>query len=107
MARQPATSERESAAASVSPLLDVRDVTMRYSQGRHQTLTALDGLTLHVERGEFVALVGPSGCGKSTLLRAIVGVQIVQAGRISVLGLEAGSPALRRTTWSACWQRWG
>ena len=40
-------------------------------------------------------LLGPSGCGKSTLMRAIVGVQIVESGRVEVLGEPAGSPALR------------
>ena len=40
-------------------------------------------------------LLGPSGSGKSTLLRAIVGVQIVDAGEIVVLGRPAGSPELR------------
>jgi ABC-2 type transport system ATP-binding protein len=41
-------------------------------------------------------LLGPSGSGKTTLMRAIVGVQIVEAGRVEVLGLTAGSPELRR-----------
>ncbi len=41
-------------------------------------------------------LLGPSGCGKSTLMRAIMGVQIVAAGRVTVLGEAAGSPPLRR-----------
>ena len=40
-------------------------------------------------------LLGPSGCGKTTLMRAIVGVQIVESGRVEVLGEPAGSPALR------------
>src|SRR5690606_9019050 len=38
---------------------------------------------------------GPSGCGKSTLMRAIVGVQQVAGGDVTVLGQPAGSPALR------------
>jgi ABC-2 type transport system ATP-binding protein len=56
----------------------------------------LDGLSLEVAAGTVTGLVGPSGGGKSTLLRAIVGVQIVAAGRITVLGEPAGAPALRR-----------
>jgi energy-coupling factor transporter ATP-binding protein EcfA2 len=40
-------------------------------------------------------LLGPSGCGKTTLRRAIVGVQVVAGGTVEVLGLPAGSPALR------------
>jgi ABC-2 type transport system ATP-binding protein len=56
---------------------------------------ALDDLSLEVEPALVTGLLGPSGSGKSTLLRAIVGVQRVAAGRIEVLGLPAGSPALR------------
>lgn len=56
----------------------------------------LADLTVTIAAGSITGLIGPSGCGKSTLMRAIVGVQVIQAGRISVLGLEAGSPGLRR-----------
>jgi ABC-2 type transport system ATP-binding protein len=41
-------------------------------------------------------LLGPSGSGKTTLMRAIVGVQIVQSGSVTVLGQPAGTLALRR-----------
>jgi ABC-2 type transport system ATP-binding protein len=50
---------------------------------------------LDVPAGRVTGLMGPSGCGKTTLMRAIVGVQRVAAGRVEVLGLPAGSPALR------------
>ena len=53
-------------------------------------------LSLSVERGVVTGLLGPNGSGKSTLMRAIVGVQRVRGGAITVLGLPAGSPALRR-----------
>jgi ABC-type multidrug transport system ATPase subunit len=56
----------------------------------------LDGLSLDVAAGAVTGLVGPSGGGKSTLMRAIVGVQQVSGGRISVLGEPAGSPSLRK-----------
>jgi len=56
----------------------------------------LDGLSLEVARGAVTGLVGPSGGGKSTLMRAIVGVQVVAGGRITVLGEPAGSAQLRR-----------
>jgi ABC-2 type transport system ATP-binding protein len=56
----------------------------------------LDGLSVEVAAGTVTGLVGPSGGGKSTLMRAIVGVQIVAGGRITVLGEPAGSAALRR-----------
>jgi ABC-2 type transport system ATP-binding protein len=56
----------------------------------------LPGVSLSVRRGVVTGLLGPSGSGKTTLMRAIVGVQIVAAGDVSVLGLPAGVAELRR-----------
>lgn len=56
----------------------------------------LHGISFTVSPGRITGLLGPSGCGKTTLMRSVVGVQIVQSGRIEVLGLPAGSPQLRR-----------
>jgi ABC-2 type transport system ATP-binding protein len=56
---------------------------------------ALDGLTVSVAAGRVTGLLGPSGSGKTTLIRAIVGVQIVESGTVTVLGEPAGSPSLR------------
>ena len=58
--------------------------------------TVLAGISLRIAAGAVAGLLGPSGCGKSTLMRAIMGVQIVAAGRVTVLGEAAGSPPLRR-----------
>ena len=54
----------------------------------------IDGLDLDIPAG-LTGLLGPSGCGKTTLMRAIVGVQIVAGGEVSVLGAPAGTAALR------------
>jgi ABC-2 type transport system ATP-binding protein len=56
----------------------------------------LHGISSQVQSGTVTGLLGPSGCGKTTLMRVIVGVQIVDSGRVSVLGLPAGSAELRR-----------
>jgi ABC-2 type transport system ATP-binding protein len=53
-------------------------------------------LSLEIPAGQVVGLLGPSGSGKTTLMRAIVGVQIVEGGTVTVLGHPAGSAALRR-----------
>jgi putative spermidine/putrescine transport system ATP-binding protein len=50
--------------------------------GGAQSVAALDGLTLSVERGEFIALLGPSGCGKSTALNCIAGLLALSDGGI-------------------------
>ena len=55
----------------------------------------LHGLSFSVARGRVTGLLGPSGCGKTTLMRAIVGVQVVESGRVAVLGRPAGSRELR------------
>ncbi|MCW2498917.1 MAG: multidrug transporter ATP-binding protein [Frankiales bacterium] len=71
--------------------VEVRDLVVE--RGGQQVLHGL-GFTLHP--GEITGLLGPSGCGKTTLMRALVGVQAGVRGRVTVLGLPAGSPALRR-----------
>jgi ABC-2 type transport system ATP-binding protein len=57
--------------------------------------TVLHGISTTVPVGSVTGLLGPSGSGKTTLMRAIVGVQRVRSGRLEVLGVPAGAPALR------------
>lgn len=54
----------------------------------------LPGLDLAIGPG-VTGLLGPSGCGKSTLMRSVVGVQRIASGTVTVLGVPAGSPAVR------------
>jgi ABC-2 type transport system ATP-binding protein len=61
---------------------------------RGDTLILRD-VTLTVPTGLIYGLVGPSGAGKTTLMRAVAGVQRLAGGELRVLGLAAGSPALR------------
>jgi ABC-2 type transport system ATP-binding protein len=65
---------------------------LRVRRGGHPVLHELN---LTIPSGGVVGLLGPSGCGKSTLMRAIVGVQVVRSGTVTVLGRPAGSAALR------------
>ena len=55
----------------------------------------LPDLSIDVPQGAVTGLLGPSGSGKTTLMRAIVGVQVVDGGTVHVLGMPAGTPALR------------
>jgi len=58
--------------------------------------TALDDVDLTIRAGTLTGLLGPSGAGKTTLMRAILGVQVVAGGAVTVLGRPAGDPELRR-----------
>jgi len=71
-------------------------VTVENLRVRRGGREVLHGLSVEVGHGSVTGLLGPSGCGKSTLMRAIVGVQIVAGGTVTVLGRPAGASALRR-----------
>jgi putative ABC transport system ATP-binding protein len=68
-------------------VVEVQDVRKEYFRDR-QSITVLDGLSLDVEEGAFVALMGPSGSGKTTLLNLIAGIDRPTAGRIVVAGTD-------------------
>ncbi|MFL6021765.1 MAG: ABC transporter ATP-binding protein [Marmoricola sp.] len=57
--------------------------------------TVLDDVSFEIPAGDVTGLLGPSGCGKTTLMRAIVGVQRITAGSVTVFGEAAGSATLR------------
>ncbi|BCJ77752.1 multidrug ABC transporter ATP-binding protein [Catellatospora sp. IY07-71] len=56
----------------------------------------LHGLSCTIPEGSVTGLLGPSGSGKTTLMRAIVGVQVVKSGTVTVLGRPAGDAHLRK-----------
>jgi sulfate transport system ATP-binding protein len=64
---------------------------------RFGATAALNGVSLHVAEGEFVALLGPSGSGKTTLLRVIGGLDRAESGTVAIGGQDmAGVPARKR-----------
>lgn len=58
--------------------------------------TVLANITASIPHGRITGLLGPSGSGKTTLMRALVGVQKITAGTVTVLGRPAGDPRNRR-----------
>ncbi len=72
------------------PFVEISGVAMRYG-GVEGTL-ALQGTSMSIAKGEFVAVVGPSGCGKSTLMRLVTGLWPATAGHVVVAGTEVTGP---------------
>jgi ABC-type lipoprotein export system ATPase subunit len=83
------------------PILSLQNVSKDYLTDG-QPVHALSGLTLNVERGEFVALVGRSGCGKSTLLNLAGAMDFPTSGKVLLDGVstttlnDSGLTQLRR-----------
>ncbi|MGG6312613.1 ABC transporter ATP-binding protein [Paenibacillus macerans] len=67
------------------PILQIEELKKYYGQG-DTAVKALDGITLSVEKGEFVAIVGTSGSGKSTLLHMLGGLDRATEGKVYVDG---------------------
>jgi putative ABC transport system ATP-binding protein len=72
-----------SAKSSTQPIIELRDVIKVYSTAAGD-FTALKGITMQVQPGEFVGVIGKSGAGKSTLLNMITGVDHLNSGEVIV-----------------------
>jgi energy-coupling factor transport system ATP-binding protein len=64
-----------------TPVIEVQELVHRYQDGR----AAVDGVSLRVDRGEFVAVVGQNGCGKTTLVKHFNGLHHPTEGEVSIL----------------------
>ena len=71
----------------MTPLIELRNVTKTYGSGGEQ-VTAVDNVSLAVQRGEIVCLVGESGCGKSTTGRMAAGLLPISAGQVLFNGQD-------------------
>jgi len=69
--------------ASATPLVQIQGVTKRFDGA-----TAVDEVTLDIERNELFAILGASGCGKTTLLRMLAGFEEPTSGRILIDGVD-------------------
>ena len=92
-------------------ILELNDIHKHYQNG-DTTVRALDGVSLTIHRGEFVAIMGQSGSGKSTLMNIIGCLDRPTTGSYKVLGKEAANldpdelAALRRDTFGFVFQRY-
>jgi putative ABC transport system ATP-binding protein len=69
-------------------VLELRDLVKHYQVGGGEPIRAVDGVSMTIERGEFVALYGPSGSGKTTLLELIAGLRPPDSGSVLVDGRD-------------------
>lgn len=80
-------------------MIEAKDIVRSYDDGARGRLTVLDGASLSVAAGEFVAIVGRSGSGKSTLLHVLGGLDTDYRGQVTVAGTRLdglGDAALSR-----------
>jgi len=71
-------------------MLELRDAVRHYRQG-HRVVEAVRGVSLKVERGEFLSIMGPSGSGKSTLMHLMAGLDTPTSGQALYLGRDLAS----------------
>ena len=69
-------------------MLDVQAIYKTFNAGTVNEKTALNGVSLHLNEGDFVTVIGGNGAGKSTLLNAVAGVWPVDAGTITIDGVD-------------------
>jgi len=87
---QKRTSQTARAAAPQSPLIEIDGITKHYRQGT-TTVRALDGVSLTIETGEFVAIMGQSGSGKSTMMNIIGCLDRPSSGTYRVAGIDVAT----------------
>jgi len=75
-------------------LMSVKDISVRF-KSRDGVARALDGVSLDWKRGEVLGVVGESGCGKSTLARAMMGLQSLEGGQVSIDGAKTTGRSAR------------
>jgi len=82
-------------------LIEFRGVTKVYGKGQ-ASMTALGGIDLRIQGGDFVAIMGPSGSGKTTLLNLLGGLDLPSSGSITVAGDEISHMSgSKLTAWRA------
>ncbi len=72
-------------------MIHASQVTKQFGHG-HKGVTALNGISLTINEGEFVSLLGPSGCGKSTFLRCLAGIETASSGNLLIDGKPIAGP---------------
>ncbi len=69
-------------------MLNIKNIYKTFNTGTANEKTALNGVSLHLKKGDFVTVIGGNGAGKSTLLNAVAGTYFVDEGSITIDGVE-------------------
>ena len=69
-------------------MLEIKEISKTFNAGTVNEKTALNGVSLTLNDGDFVTVIGGNGAGKSTLLNAVAGVWPVDQGSISIDGVD-------------------
>ena len=69
----------------MNEFVTLENVTKTYRMGEVE-IHAVDGISFHIEKGEFVVIVGPSGAGKTTVLNILGGMDFATSGTMTVDG---------------------
>ncbi|CPR17994.1 ABC transporter ATP-binding protein [Brenneria goodwinii] len=77
---------------NIEDKIAIHRVSRYFDSADGERTIALDGISLDIEKNEFIALVGPSGCGKSTLLRILAGLIKPSAGNVEVYSQPLTEP---------------
>ena len=83
--------------------IEIHDATKIYEKpggfrSSKESFTALDHISLQIEKGEFICLLGPSGCGKTTLMNSIAGFETLTEGSITIDGQKVKAPSEKYVT---------
>ena len=83
--------------------IEIQDATKIYEKpggfrSSNESFTALDHISLQIEKGEFICLLGPSGCGKTTLMNSIAGFETLTEGSITIDGQKVKAPSEKYVT---------
>ena len=75
-------------------LIEIKNIYKIYNEGKESEVRALDGVTLSIDRGEFVAIIGASGSGKSTLMNILGCLDVPTYGDYILNGTDVTDPPI-------------